>query len=126
MRTSLFVFLLAAGLASPSVSAADATADTTSTAIAAKVEQDSCIDVQVDGYRTPSYDCLSKQMTPPQPAGSRSDPGQASGWVANAPSNQVGLYNQSSTSIRMGNTFGKSAFPQARPAPVPPPPFRGH
>jgi hypothetical protein len=121
MRTPLFVFLLLAGLATTPVLAADATPAKADAAASAKTAQDSCIDVEVDGYRTPSYDCLSKQMAPVQTGGPRQDPGQASGWVANAPSNQVGLFNQASTSNRMGNTFGTSVYPQ-RPAPAAPPP----
>lgn len=76
-----------------------------------------CIDVTVNGYKTPSYDCLTQQMTPQPPAGGVSA-GLASGAVANTPSNQLGLANVAAFRNRMGNTAGTSVHPQ-RPAPSP-------
>lgn len=80
--------------------------------------QDSnCVDVEVNGSRSPSYNCLEQHLTPPanrQP----NNPGMASFDIANRPSNQLGMFNQSSTSNRMGNTFGTSVYPQHPPAPA--------
>lgn len=76
-----------------------------------------CVDVEVNGQRSPSYDCLTNQLQPASSplAGSRA-PGLESEGIANRPGNQVGgQFNWSATSQRMGNNFGNSATPQ-RPA----------
>lgn len=110
-RIAILLFLLAAGLAGPSAQAQGITID----APAEHKDPKSCIDVSVNGYKTPSYDCLTQQMTPQTPPGQTS-PGLASGWVANAPSNQLGLFNEAAFRNRMGNAAGVSVNPQ-RPAP---------
>lgn len=84
-----------------------------------------CVDVEVGGYRALSYNCLSEQMAPRQPA-PHENPALASEGIAARPSNQLGLYNRSAVSNRMGSNFGKSVHPQRPPAgpqysmPVPP------
>jgi len=76
-----------------------------------------CVDVEVNGYRSRSYNCLEQQLSPT--INRRPDnPGMASLDAAGRPSNQLGMFNQSSTSNRMGNTFGTSVYPQRPPAPV--------
>ncbi len=94
MRTSLLTCLLLSAMAGMPASAADDIPAKPTETAAAKTVQESCVDVEVDGYHALSFDCLSKQMTPVQPGGPRPDPALASGWVANAPSNQLGLFNQ--------------------------------
>ncbi|VVD85601.1 hypothetical protein PIN31115_01343 [Pandoraea iniqua] len=83
-----------------------------------------CVDVEVNGQRSPSYDCLTHQLQPASSplAGGRA-PGLESEDIANKPSNQIGgQFNWSGTSQRMGNAFGNSATPQ-RPSPPPPAPI---
>ncbi|VVE54378.1 hypothetical protein PFI31113_04897 [Pandoraea fibrosis] len=83
-----------------------------------------CVDVEVNGQRSPSYDCLTNQLQPASSplAGGRA-PGLESEDIANKPSNQIGgQFNWSATSQRMGNAFGNSATPQ-RPATPPPAPI---
>lgn len=83
-----------------------------------------CVEVEVNGQRSPSYDCLTNQL---QPSSSPAAAGRAAGLesedIANRPGNQVGgQFNWSATSQRMGNSFGHSATPQ-RPATPPPAPL---
>lgn len=110
--SDLRVVLLAAGLALPSV----ALAQTPAIPWGSRAEPASCVEVEVNGYRAPSYDCLSQQMAPRARAPHEA-PGLASEGVARTPSNQLGLFNRAATSNRMGSNFGNSAFPQ-RPAPI--------
>ena len=74
-----------------------------------------CFDVEVNGYRTPSYDCLGQQLAPRTP-GPHDNPALASEQIVKLPPNQLGLANPAATSNRMGSNFGKSAFPQRPPA----------
>ncbi|WP_422087260.1 hypothetical protein [Variovorax sp.] len=82
---------------------------------------DSCVEVVVNGERTPSYACLTQKLQPASaPRGpDGAQPGLASEAITQRPSNQLGLFNQAATSNRMGNTFGTSVYPQ-RPPPVVP------
>ncbi|MDC8757967.1 hypothetical protein [Janthinobacterium fluminis] len=79
-----------------------------------------CVEVEVNGVRTQSLSCLSEKLLP-APAKARPAPpqaGMAAEAIAQRPSNQLGLFNWSATSHRMGNTFGTSVQAQ-RPAPPP-------
>ena len=82
---------------------------------------DSCVEVVVNGERTPSYSCLTQKLQPTAPprGPDGAQPGLASEAITQRPSNQLGLFNQAATSNRMGNTFGTSVYPQ-RPPPVVP------
>ncbi|HWT19318.1 MAG TPA: hypothetical protein VN280_10420 [Variovorax sp.] len=82
---------------------------------------DSCLEVTVNGERTPSYACLTQKLRPAVPARGAGDApsGMASEAIAQRPSNQLGLFNRAATGHRMGNTFGTSVHPQ-RPPPVAP------
>lgn len=90
-------------------------------AFAAEEEDDkSCISVEVNGIRTLPYDCLSQQLLPPDVrAGTTQEHGlePLSARSAMRPSNELGLFNRSATSIRMGSNFGRSATPQRPPQP---------
>lgn len=77
-----------------------------------------CIDVAVDGQRAPpSADCLTQKLTPR--AGADRPMGAGAALAAQAivqrPSNQLGLFNRAATGHRMGDQFGRSAFPQRPP-----------
>jgi hypothetical protein len=75
--------------------------------------KDGCISVKVGDYRTPSYDCLSQQMLGADNSAAAQKNRQAQTFdVSQRASNQLGLFNQSATSIRMGNQFGVSVHPQ--------------
>ncbi len=91
---------------------------------AAQVEDDdadSCVEVVVNGERTPSYACLTQKLRPTAPprTADGAPPGLASEAITQRPSNQLGLFNRAATEHRMGNTFGTSVYPQ-RPPPVAP------
>ncbi len=90
---------------------------------AAATPRASCVDVEVNGQRAPSYDCLTNQLQPASAPGAGRTPGLESGDIANKPSNQIGgQFNWSGTSQRMGNSFGNSATPQRPDVPPPSPP----
>ena len=84
----------------------------------AQAEQDQgCIDVQVGQARALAYDCLTRQLQ--NTDGQRAAQANRKAMqmdVSKRASNQLGLFNQSATGQRMGNTFGVSAQPQ-RPGP---------
>lgn len=79
----------------------------------------SCVEVVVNGERTPAYDCLTRKLAPTLPARGPDDaaPGLASEAITQRPGNQLGLFNRAATGHRMGNTFGTSVYPQ-RPPPA--------
>lgn len=72
---------------------------------------DGCIDVEVDGYRALSLDCLNALLQPSQaPLPNLSDASPAV-----PPPNRLGLYTRAATAIQLGRNFGKSAFPERPP-----------
>ncbi|MCP1633373.1 hypothetical protein [Kerstersia gyiorum] len=104
-------WLLAATLP---VAAAQPSADDTATPATAS-ESRACVEVEVDGYRGLSYDCLSQQMTPPpsnQPPAADTTPSEAP--LRQAP-NQIGIPTPATLSNRMGNQLGHSITPQRPP-----------
>ncbi|MCQ9616652.1 hypothetical protein L1889_07965 [Paenalcaligenes niemegkensis] len=113
MRTSIVIAMLAAFSLPNSVLAADAKAPSLHPAAPG-----ACVDVEVGGYRALSYDCLSQQMAPDKQQPVPGNPALASEEIARQAPNRLGLFNQAATSNRMGNQFGKSAFPQ-RPSAFP-------
>ncbi|MGJ7502154.1 hypothetical protein ACSFBF_17485 [Variovorax sp. ZT5P49] len=80
-----------------------------------------CVEVTVNGERTPSYDCLTEKLRPAASARApdAAQPGMASEAMVQKPSNQLGLFNRAATGHRMGNTFGTSVYPQRPPAAAP-------
>jgi hypothetical protein len=93
----------------------------------AQAGTDACIDVEVNGQRSQSFECLTQKLKPaPSPqAGNPANVTMSSEEIAHRPSNQIGLFNYSATSHRMGNNFGVSVFPQ-RPAPQVPSTYVPH
>jgi hypothetical protein len=78
----------------------------------------SCVDVQVEGARSLSYDCLNQQLKDDAQQQGGSPPAVAAKDVlGNGAPTTVGTFSYTGTSIRMGNAFGKSAIPQRPPAP---------
>jgi hypothetical protein len=79
-------------------------------------ESSSCVDVAVNDHPALSYACLNQQLG--KAANAASGPQPQLDAVTHAPGNQqVGQFNFSALSIRMGNNLGKSVNPQ-RPPPV--------
>jgi hypothetical protein len=70
-----------------------------------------CVDVEVGGERTLSYDCLSQQLTPTTPPDAPASQSAAQA-LANGPSNRVGTFNLSAERNRFGANWGKSITPQ--------------
>jgi hypothetical protein len=72
-----------------------------------------CVDVRTGSAQ--QYDCLNQELQQNVPPRA---PSAADLTTPNAgsPAPAVGTFNQSATQERLGNNFGKSAFPQ-RPAP---------
>lgn len=86
---------------------------------------DPCIGVEVNGQRSQSFGCLTQKLqpTPSAQAGNPESKIAGSEEIAHRPSNQVGLFNYSALSHRMGNQLGVSVFPQRAPtAPATPMP----
>lgn len=81
---------------------------------AAKAEA-ACVEVEVDGVRTPSYNCLSQKLQPKATPTNPNAPQMGSEAIIQRPSNQLGVFNRAATSNRMGNTFGTSVYPQRPP-----------
>ena len=83
----------------------------------------SCVDVSVNDHPALSYACLNQRLA--ESAGAAAGPSVQLDAVAHQPGNQqVGQFNFSTLSIRMGNALGKSVVPQ-RPPPAPPLPLFG-
>ncbi|WP_242411397.1 hypothetical protein [Burkholderia sp. A1] len=80
-----------------------------------------CVDVEVDGVRALSYDCLSRQLqSGAAPSAGASQP--ASEDRARQPSNRIGTFNLSAERNRFGANWGKSVTPQRPALPVAVPP----
>lgn len=85
-----------------------------------QAEDTTCISVEVNGVRTLPYECLSRQLASPQTTVSAEklrDISPLSARNAARPTNELGLFNRSATSIRMGSNFGHSAMPQRPSSP---------
>ncbi len=76
----------------------------------------SCVDVQVQGARSISFDCLNQQLKADAQQGDTPPTVTAKDVTGNGAPTTVGTFSYTGTSIRMGNAFGHSAIPQ-RPAP---------
>ncbi|MBC8750776.1 hypothetical protein F6X42_30585 [Paraburkholderia sp. WC7.3b] len=74
-----------------------------------------CVDAEVDGVRTLSYGCLSRELAPTPIAGGAASQTAAEALVR-GPSNQVGTFNLSGEQNRFGANWGKSVAPQRPPA----------
>ncbi|MCM2463575.1 hypothetical protein HGO40_24405 [Pseudomonas sp. CG7] len=83
-------------------------------------EAPGCIEVTVGGYKTPDYNCLSRQMGNDPEAATAAQRAQE---TMNVPVNErapnsVGLATPAATGVRMGYTFGTSVKPQRPPVPA--------
>ena len=116
-----FLYGIAAALVCILCGEAAAQAQGTDAASVKNAGADSCVEVTVNGERTPSYDCLTQKLQPKAapPGPGYAQPHMASEAITQRPSNQLGLFNRAATGHRMGNTFGTSVYPQ-RPPPVAP------
>ncbi|MDP9902443.1 hypothetical protein J2W36_004720 [Variovorax ginsengisoli] len=83
----------------------------------------SCIEVEVDGARAPSYACLSERLRPTEGTRPPHDPTLGSEAIVQRPGNQLGVFNRAATGHRMGNAFGNSVYPQRPPVTQPAMPF---
>lgn len=110
MPASKWLFLSGLALSATAVAQSDGTAPPPSPTASP------CVDVEVNGYRALSYECLSAQIAP-SPQRPVDNPALASKGTLSLPGNQLGLFNRSATSNRMGNTLGTSAYPQRPPRP---------
>lgn len=81
----------------------------------------SCVDVSINQHAVLAFDCLSRALSPaPAATAARTMPMDS---VVGEPSNrQVGQYNFSALSHRMGSNLGKSVLPQRPPPSYPAPP----
>ncbi len=90
-------------------------------ASSASVPPPSCVDVSINQHSVLAFDCLSRALAGGSTAPAA--PAPALDPVASEPSNrQVGQYNFSALSHRMGSNLGKSVLPQRPPAAIPPTP----
>lgn len=89
----------------------------TGLSLAQAEESKGCVDVQVDGYKAPDYNCLSQQMgnNPDGARAAQKNQERLNVPIDKRPPSQMGLATPAATSTRMGNTFGTSVKPQ-RPA----------
>jgi len=78
----------------------------------------SCVDVQVEGAHSLSFECLNQSLKDAAQQQSDTAPAVSAKDVtgSGAPTT-VGTFSYTATSIRMGNAFGHSAIPQRPPAP---------
>lgn len=83
----------------------------------------SCVDVTVNDHPALSFTCLNQRLA--ASANAADGPQVQLNAVAGEPGNQqLGQFNFSALSHRMGDNLGKSAYPQ-RPPPLVPPPLLG-
>jgi hypothetical protein len=77
-----------------------------------------CVDVAVNDHPVLAYDCLNRQLALRPVLSSATDPRAALDAVTRLPPNQqVGQFNLSALSNRMGANLGKSVYPQRPPTP---------
>lgn len=80
---------------------------------------DTCVDVSINDHPVLAYACLNHQLAPDTSAPPA--PGLTAAVAAEPSNRQVGQFNFSAFSNRMGDQLGKSVHPQRPPPPVPPP-----
>lgn len=115
-NASLFLALFGALASSWSLSVA---AQTIAPAPATSGDRAPCVDVAINDHPALSYDCLNRRLS--MASAAPVQPAIDVDAVTREPGNrQVGQYNFSALSHRMGANLGRSASPQ-RPPPAPPP-----
>lgn len=98
---------------------ANVQADDTKGATHVAPHPDTCVDVSINDHPVLAYACLNHQLAPDTsvpPA-----PGLTAAVAAEPSNRQVGQFNFSAFSNRMGDQLGKSVHLQRPPPPVPPP-----
>lgn len=75
-----------------------------------------CVQVQVAGQKPSPYACLNQQLQQQAQDASPTQPQLP--LAANAPSNQVGTFNEQGLAEQFGQNFGKSVMPYRPDAPV--------
>ncbi|MEC5319234.1 hypothetical protein VSX61_09810 [Brenneria populi subsp. brevivirga] len=71
----------------------------------------SCVEAEVNGQRALPLDCYQQLMAPSASA-ARQPPSLAPPDIGARQPNNLGLFSPSALRNRMGNTLGKSAYPQ--------------
>lgn len=74
--------------------------------------QPSCMNAEVNGYRSQSYECLGQLMAAPEDPRHKADSRLSSERIIQRQPNQLGLFNQAATRLRMGSNFGNAVTPQ--------------
>jgi hypothetical protein len=116
MRASVLLISLLCMMSAPAMAQ-------TSTTTHSAGPASSCVDVSVNDHPALSYACLNQQLG--ASANVAPGPQPQLDAVTHLPGNQqVGQFNLSALSIRMGGNLGKSVYPQ-RPPPAAPPPVLG-
>jgi hypothetical protein len=77
--------------------------------------QTSCVEVEINGQKTPGMSCLNQELA--QKAAAAHTPAIAP-LDAQSPSVKVGGFSQAAVAQQYGQNFGKSAEPYRPPAPV--------
>lgn len=77
--------------------------------------QPSCMNAEVNGYRSQSYECLGQLMAAPEDPRHNAGGSLSSERIVQRQPNQLGLFNQAATRLRMGSNFGNAVTPE-RPA----------
>jgi hypothetical protein len=85
----------------------------------AAAHPDTCVDVSINDHPVLAYACLNHQLAP-DPSAPQA-PGLTAAVAAEPSNRQVGQFNFSAFSNRMGDQLGKSVHPQRPPPPVTPP-----
>jgi hypothetical protein len=112
MSRSRYALVLGLLLALP------AAAEQPSPSLARQDTEAACVDVAVNEHPVLAYDCLNRQLATRPPLPITTDPREVSDPVTRlAPNQQVGQFNLSSLSTRMGANLGKSVIPQRPPPP---------
>lgn len=79
--------------------------------------QPSCMTTEVNGYRSQAYDCLGQLMAAPEDPRHQGAGSLSSERIIQRQPNQLGLFNQAATRVRMGSNFGIAVTPQRPTSP---------
>jgi hypothetical protein len=83
---------------------------------AGRSAEETCVEVEIGGERSPTLDCLNRRL---RRAVDRVQPvGNVPPASAASPATRVGGFNETAMSQQFGQNWGKSVFPYRPPAPV--------